>query len=69
MSTGGNYSELLTFLGHVKTPKNGYKDQGLLTLFHFASEPTYFTLGGGSFFAPSNFVIFKDRDLKFGVYF
>jgi hypothetical protein len=42
-----------------------------LTLFHVASEPTYFTLGGDVSSPPSNFVIFKDRDLKFGddVYF
>ena len=26
--------------------------QKVLTLFHVASEPTYFTLGGGSFFPP-----------------
>ena len=40
-----------------------------LTLFHVASEPTYFTLWGEVHL--SNFVIFKDRDLKFGdnVYF
>ena len=37
-----------------------------LTLFHVDSEPTYFTLGGEFSFPPSNFVIFEDRDLKFG---
>ena len=37
-----------------------------LTLFHIASEPTYFTLGGEvSSPPPSNFVSFKDRNLKF----
>ena len=45
--------------------------ENLLTLFHVASEPTYFTLEGELSSPPSNFVIFKDRDLKFGddVYF
>ena len=38
----------------------------MLTLYHVASEPTYFTLEGGSFLPPSNFVIFKDIYLKFG---
>ena len=42
----------------------------LLTLFHVASNPTYFTLGGQvSSPPPSNFVIFKDKDFKFGEMF
>ena len=36
-----------------------------LTLFHVASEPTYFTLEGEETPPPSNFVNLKDRDLKF----
>ena len=32
-------------------------------IFHVASEPTYFTLGGEE---TSKFAIFKDRNLKFG---
>ena len=35
-----------------------------LTLFHVASEPTYFTLEGKKL-PPSNIVNFKDRYLKF----
>ena len=53
-------------VGHLWISENIF-----LTLFHVASEPTYFTLGGEVSSPPSNFVIFEDRDLKFGddVYF
>ena len=36
-----------------------------LTLFHVASDPTYSTFGEEVSSPPSNFVIFKDKDLKF----
>ena len=52
--------------GRVKNVKKMLEVCNLikLTLFHIASEPTYFTFQVSS--PPSNFVIFKDRDLKFG---
>ena len=37
-----------------------------LTLFDVASNPTYFTLEVEVSYPPFNFVIFKDKDLKFG---